>query len=330
MVAQVDKHYFRQRPFSAVRRIVTRTFFEGRPITTRGRWLNPLVFAHFAVEKKLPQLKQVKNPIFIIGSGRSGTTILGTIMSIHREVGFLNEPKALWHVVHPQEDVIGHYSLGPAAYRLDAQDATSEMKQTAHKLFGAYLALTLAHRLVDKNPELVFRIPFVRALFPDAKFIFIIRNGWNTCASIENWSKERGVAVNDQQHDWWGVDNRKWQLMIEQIIPHDPDLANVVTEISHLISHTDMAVVEWIVTMREGLMQMKHHADCIHLVKYEEMIANPRQVLPALLRFCDLSNDETFLAYAEHSLRSAPIHPRFEVHSAILPAFEKMLAELGY
>ena len=158
MVAQIDATYFKTRPTKAISRLMSYALFEGRPLTTRGQWINPLVFAHFAIEKRLPQIRRVEKPVFILGTGRSGTTILGVVLSMHREVGFLNEPKALWHAIFPEEDVIGNYSRGKAKYRLSVSDATMEVKRNAHRLYGAYLASVCSRRLVDKYPELIFRV----------------------------------------------------------------------------------------------------------------------------------------------------------------------------
>ena len=99
MVAQIDSVYWKTNLNRVPVRLLSYALFEGRPVTTRGQWINPLVFGHFKIVKWMPQLQRVKSPIYIIGTGRSGTTILGVILSIHRQVGFLNEPKALWHAI---------------------------------------------------------------------------------------------------------------------------------------------------------------------------------------------------------------------------------------
>ena len=57
------------RPSSALARLISYSFFEGRPVTTRGQWINPIIFAQFYLLKRLPKLKAVKKPIFITGSG---------------------------------------------------------------------------------------------------------------------------------------------------------------------------------------------------------------------------------------------------------------------
>ena len=185
MIAQISPDYIKTRPMKALTRLISYALFEGRPVTTKGRWINPLVFSILkSVSTNNSSYKPVKKPIFILGTGRSGTTILGIVLSMHREVGYLNEPKAIWHLIYPHEDIIGNYSQTDAKYRLTAEDTTDEMRQRAAQMFGAYLTTTRSERVVDKYPELIFRVDFVRALFPDARFIFLVRNGWDTCQSI--------------------------------------------------------------------------------------------------------------------------------------------------
>src|SRR5690606_25380685 len=107
---------------------------------------------------------------------------------------------------HPEDDLIGSYSRCEARYRLDFSDASPERKTAAARIYGAYLTVSRCRRVVDKYPELVFRVPYVRALFPDAKFIFLMRDGWDTCNSVGSWSKRLGVDFRGEVHDWWGVD----------------------------------------------------------------------------------------------------------------------------
>jgi len=299
-------------------------------LTTKGQWINPLLLTLFDFQKHLPQFKSVQKPIFIIGTGRSGTTILGTLLSMHKEVGFLNEPKALWHSIYPREDLTGSYSRGIAQYRLIENDATNPVKQTAHKLFGVYLALSGSQRVVDKYPELVFRVPFVRALFPDAKFVFLIRNGWDTCQSIEGWSQRLGVEVKTETHDWWGADQRKWKFLWEQIICTDTDFQGIYSEQKQFENPLDMATLEWIVSMREGLRFFKQFPQCMHMLRYEDLVAHPEQSLSQLLEFCELSSDSRFMDYALQKLSSVPARATYEMHPKLQPYFSKIMTELGY
>jgi hypothetical protein len=330
MVAQLDNLYIKTRPTKAVSRLIGYALFEGRPLTTKGQWINPIVFKLFAIAKRLPQLKKVKKPIFVIGTGRSGTTVLGVILSMHKQVGFLNEPKALWHAIYPEEDLIGSYSLGFARYRLEAEEVTDTVRQTAHQLFGAYLTAVASERVVDKYPELIFRVPFVRAIFPDAKFIFLVRNGWDTCQSIDGWSKRLGTRVEDDIHDWWGINNRKWNLLVDQVAKTDSNFANIAEVIRGYTSHTHMAAVEWILTMQEGLKLKQQFPESIYLLRYEELVTQTKISLEKLLDFCELPPDEKMFDYACQTLSSKENNQVFSLDPAIGPLFAQTMNILGY
>jgi Sulfotransferase family len=326
MLAQVDKAYLKSRPASAFRRIVTRLLFEGRPLTTNRRWLNAFVFAHFAIEKRIGLWKSVKQPIFIMGTGRSGTTILATLLSFHPHVGLLNEPKAMWHAIYNGEDVNGNYTTSISArYQLFAQDVNGRIKTSAHRLFGAYTTLTFAQRIVDKNPEIVFRIPFVQAIFPDAKFIFLIRDGWDTIRSISSWSEREVVHVNGETHDWWGVNRRKWHIMVDELVLGNPLFAGRETNIKQFERQIDMAAVEWIVTMQAGLAQLQQQPDSIHLLYYEDLVENPEQTLTKLLTFCELPLDNELLLYANERLSQPSSYKPVELDASISDLFQQQI-----
>ena len=330
MIAQLDSHYIRMRPNKAVSRLISYALFEGRPLTTKGRWINPLVFTLFALEKRLPLLNKVKRPIFIVGTGRSGTTILGLVLSIHRDVGFLNEPKALWHTIYPYEDLIGSYSCETARYRLSAEDVTDEIIQSAHRLFGAYLTVVASKRVVDKYPELIFRTAFVRKIFPDAGFIFIVRNGWDTCQSVKGWLKRFGTQTKGEIYDWWGVNHRKWHLLVNQLVATNPDFKGIVDEVNNLECQVNRAAVEWIVTMREGLRLRQEWSDSVYMLHHEKFISQPHQSLTKLLEFCELPIDQAVFDYARQILSPTPPYTCCDLNPAIRPLFEETMTALGY
>jgi len=330
VIAQLDADYIRARPTKALTRLLSYALFEGRPVTTRGQWINPLVFAHFALEKRLPQLKSVRRPIFIVGTGRSGTTILGKILSLHRDVGFLNEPKALWHAIYPHEDIIGSYDRGPAAVRLGEADARDEVKRNAHRLFGAYLTVVGASRLVDKYPELIFRIPFVRSIFPDAQFIWIMRNGWDTIRSIDRWSDRLGETRNGEQHNWWGVDDRKWRLLVEQVAATHPELARKKAELRAIDRHVDRAALEWALTMQEGITQQDQNPETVTPTRYEALANDPKSAVRSLYAACDLPHDDIPTAYAGRVVHPVPHKDPVDLDPRVAPIFRETMGALGY
>src|SRR5690348_18429056 len=95
----------------------------------------------------------------------------------------------------------------------------------------------MASRVVDKYPELIFRVPFVLGLFPRARFVGILRNGVDTCVSVADWSKRKGQTRGGEVHDWWGRDGRKWRLLVDQIVPDHADLAPLQETLRRTTDH---------------------------------------------------------------------------------------------
>ena len=269
------------------------SFFEGRPVTTRGRWWNPVVFGNLRLAAGRVG-KLVDRPVFIVGMGRSGTTLLGQILAAHPSVGFLNEPKAMWHVIRDDEDIIGSYAP-PHTGRLylHAEDANEEVRRRSRALFAWYLRASHSKRLVDKYPELVFRHAFVRAIFPDAHFLIAVRSPWATLKSVAGWSKSHAT----DSADWWGVRDQKWDILWTQGVTQrmsNSDLARL--GLANESDHHVRAAVEWIVTMREAVL-LAAVDPLAQVVRYEELVRHPREMIRNTLRFCELpasSRTETY------------------------------------
>lgn len=332
MIAQLDKEQIRLRPSRAVARVISHILLQGRPLTTKGRWLNKFLLPQYTLVKKLPQLKPISKPIFILGTGRSGTTLLGKLLSLHPHICFLNEPKAIWHVIYPNEDIIGSYSKNhTASYRLDKADASRDVISAAHRLYAYALTITHSHRILDKYPEFIFRIPFIKTIFSDAKLLFLVRNGWDTSQSIQTWSTNNTTnSVNAELHDWWGVNQRKWKILLRDIVATNPNLLSHIDVIKKFDQQSDMGAVEWIVTMQEGLNHLANNPSDMLKIHYERLVDNPNDTLAKVLDFCELSHDQVLLNYAEQTVKPAPKKEPFSIHPIIKEQFELTMSQLGY
>jgi len=240
------------------------------------------------------------------------------------------EPKAIWSKVNPNEDLIGSYSTAEASYFLNEADGSLKQKRNINKIFGFYLGATFSKRVVDKYPELIFRVPYVKSLFPDAKFLFLVRNGWDTCSSIEKWSERLSTCSAEGTHDWWGVNNRKWSLLVEQIIKKDEYFKTVSYNLSDITSHVDMAALEWIATMRQGLKMLEKYPESILRVDYESLVKNPITTLADIEAFSQLTHDEKYIHYGECVLRPVEGSKSFDLHPEILPLFIETMEALNY
>jgi len=330
VVAQLDKQYLMTRPSRAIARAISYAFFEGRPLTTRGRWINPWLMRRARRVARREPDASIDRPLFILGTGRSGTTVLGKILSLHRDVGWLNEPKLMWHVAYPNEDLNGNYTSVPARYRLGADDATASVRRAMTNQYSTYLRATRNKRVLDKYPELIFRTDFVKGLFPDARFLFLVRNGYATCGSIAKWSETHGQSDRGRTEDWWGTDNRKWHTLVNELVRLDPELGLHADEIAAIDDHTAMAAVEWMISMQEGLELLAKHPSDTLMVRYEDLTSSPGDTLRELFRFSGLSPDEVVLDYAKKILRPVTQPLPVELPAAVKDSFDKTMRKLGY
>jgi len=329
MIAQIDSKYFSLSIKKTFTRLLSYVFYEGRPLTTKGRFINSLIFLLFKIQSNLPYYPKIVSPVFIVGTGRSGSTILGITLGMHSEVGFLNEPKAFWSYLYNKEDLIGSYQKVPGDYRLTSTDVTLTMVNKAHRILGCYLLLGCSSRVVDKYPELIFRADFVSKIFPDAKFLFLYRNGRDTCHSIQNWSKRLTVKEQGETHDWWGRNDQKWRLLCDQVISKDREIGTRVELIRKYSNHEHRAAVEWIVSMKEGMGLLERKPECVMGVKYEDYVSklDTRQ---KVLGFCELAHDGNYDKYCETVLKKENHKTDMNLPPEIQEEFNRVMNLLGY
>lgn len=123
---------------------------------------------------------QLKPPILLFGNTRSGTTIVQKIISTHQNVVGWYEPGALWLYPDP----------GRPHDEFDESDATPRVKQYIRKQFLKYQKQNGNCVVFEKTPQNILRIPYVRAIFPEATFLFIVRNPFSFISSVEyKWQR---------------------------------------------------------------------------------------------------------------------------------------------
>lgn len=114
-------------------------------------------------------------PVIIIGAPRSGTTILGDVLSAHPDFHYMIEPNLFWRrFVRKQSDLL----LAPQ---------NQDIVELTRNQFEKALCSSGKKRLLEKTPQNCLRFPFVHSVFPDAKFIHIIRNGEESALSINKF-----------------------------------------------------------------------------------------------------------------------------------------------
>jgi sulfotransferase family protein len=134
-------------------------------------------------------------PVFIVGAGRSGTTPLQLALNMHPELGVYGETQAFF--VHRRFGAQGRENsfrrlleywrvvvsgCCPYTDLLDSEDIQYKLAHApsyAHVLdliMGAIAAREGKSRWGEKSPAHIFRIAEIRASFPNARIIHIVRD----------------------------------------------------------------------------------------------------------------------------------------------------------
>ncbi len=124
--------------------------------------------------------RKLKPPIIIFGNNRSGSTIVQKIMALHPDIVQWYEPRSLWLFADP----------GRRHDEFDAKDATDKVKRYIRNQFLKYQKQYGDRVVLEKTPATILKIPYVRAIFPEATYLFIVRDPFSFISSVElKWQR---------------------------------------------------------------------------------------------------------------------------------------------
>ena len=140
------------------------------------------------------------NPIFIIGSCRSGTTLLRNMLNAHPRIHIAFEPQFYWYRAlfrrrRPAREFLDYYFQTPH-FRWQRVDPSRVLAQLPSPLTRDHLGLAFAAvlrekaarfgrvRFGDKTPAHTSSLPQIFADFPEARAIHIIRDPRATVKSL--------------------------------------------------------------------------------------------------------------------------------------------------
>lgn len=120
------------------------------------------------------------DPVFLVGCSRSGTTVTyETLAAAPEFIKFGYELPKFW------DSLFGPLNNGWQSEAAGAGDARPAHRHAAQRHFYARLGLGC---VLDKTCINVMRIPYLLALFPKARFVFIQRDGRDNISSlIDGW-----------------------------------------------------------------------------------------------------------------------------------------------
>lgn len=219
-----------------------------------------------------------KLPVFFVGGlPRSGTTWIQQLLNAHSNLVCLGESHFINDLTHKLRATVEHYSQrradGHETWAPSVVGPDEEMLLPV--LRAAFVALTQANlgqkdsralvALGEKTPDNIMRLPLIWRIFPEARFIHIIRDGRDAVASAHARFREK-LNPSLSRIQYVGEYAREWDKRIRQARA----LGNG----------------------RENYMELR----------YEEMHGTPEAQAARLFRFLGAADDEDCLG---HCLQAA-------------------------
>lgn len=254
-------------------------------------------------------------PIFIIGAGRSGSTIFHRVFTEHGQLSHLSNlceryptrpalNRRLMRVIDlphvgrwarrgaPPSECYAFWEHHCHGFRRPCRDLTRDdlLPGVAERMRSALAEATAPHR-----PRLLVkltgwpRIGLLQAIFPDAKFIHIKRDGRAMACSALNVPFWRG---------WQGPAGWRWgELSPGQRAEWE----------RHDRSFVALAGIQWKILMAAyDAAGRAADSEALMEIRYEDLCAEPLPTFERVVRFCGLEWQAAFeRSVAGYTLRSA-------------------------
>lgn len=151
--------------------------------------------------------------VFLISQPRSGSTLLQRMLGSHPAVHTTSEP---WLMLHPlyalkPNGLAAEYDARVARQALEGFLAESGGGREAYlagvrrmvgPLYARAAAYAGARLFLDKTPRYYYIIPELRVVFPEARFILLVRNPLAVLASvIDTWVTRNPLELADYRDD---------------------------------------------------------------------------------------------------------------------------------
>jgi len=225
--------------------------------------------------------------VFLFGCGRSGTSILGDLLATHPDVTYLYEPQGRWAMVDERTDLWHRYRLKTGSALLEAGDLSDRSIRRFRGMFRAKTNL-----LLDKSPEHAFRLGFLAALDPSARFIHIVRDGWRVAASIKSVAGQSyPIAGRYRYNLWWGLDDVKWRMLCDLAV----ERRYIDDEVHRVSDDRERGLCEWLLSVNEVAVHRDELGNRLLHLKYDDLVSDPGNQLARIAGFLGLEPDGSWL-----------------------------------
>ena len=125
---------------------------------------------------------------FVVGCARSGTSLLRAMLDSHPEMAVPTEshfiPKFVGSPSVLAQRLPNDRNFMKWGIAVPGLEDVRDYSEAVRRVYASYAAAQGKPRYGDKTPAYVLHIPFLARLFPESRFIHVIRDGRDTALSL--------------------------------------------------------------------------------------------------------------------------------------------------
>ena len=256
------------------------------------------------LNKKFEAGDKIRKPIFIVGCGRAGTTLLFDIVSQHpglaRTDGYPDGEDHEGWIEHGKCIMAGignvyhsHYGNGingqQFCLHMTNADVTEEIVCNMHNHYWKnVLKENRDKRVVNKQPHLSNKLDYLLGIFPDAKIVHIIRDCEPMVASWLSLMKVHPSLVV-----YWPKEEDLPCFWLMQKPEDEVSLARLERHGQFYPGGGSALWIDYWYKVNTGIeRQMQSRVDQLLTIRYEDLISKPTEVLGSLTSFCNLESHD--------------------------------------
>lgn len=257
----------------------------------------------------MPHAERDRLPVrFIVGCGRSGTTVLGQVVSMNPSVKYLREPYHLWQTIDTRMDVTGlHSSPEDTQLFFEREDSTPEARVKFDKLI-ARSGRTQEHEcVIEKTPHNAARLGWIRAAVPNASVVHMVRNGLSVVRSIGRIVSKPyyRLGFKPSYNQWWGTRSSKWKRLSREASARGyfPD------EVGQLRTNEQRGAYEWLVSIGEIDRWRETLGDQLLEVRYTDLTMKTEETCEQIAAHFEIPCNKRWVSRANKILNQERINP---------------------
>jgi hypothetical protein len=260
-------------------------------------------------------------PVLITGTPRSGKTVVRKILRAADEFLCVDEPLLMWN-----------YGLGARRDdRRTADDATPEVAQRIRADLRERLERSGKDRYLDDLSYHALRIPFIRAVLPEALIVHVVRDGQDALPELLYGWTYRDTVSKAVSRRWR---NLRWHGLPRQVLrfarnyaasrlrgrretwgPRPPGLQ----QFARGRSTAEVAAFQWLQMVLIAIDDLEQcPPESWIQLRLDRLLADPRAEVGRLLEFCRPRDSQAVL---QHAL--GMIDPDYRFEKKVQPSDEQ-------